>query len=142
MWIFNAEAQRKIQDKLVGSNRVKTRFIELEDIHLSGLLRTFGLTYSQFSDLKITNQTEMFLEARQLFPLRIMEVKEKGQTKYKCKCVNVQQCDGAKEHACSVNLPWFKKKKETEREQPTEMSLNQHTAARSLANERQPVSAH
>lgn len=49
---------------------------------------------------------------------------------------------GGKEHARPVNLPWFIKKKETEREQPREMSVDQHVAARSLANERQPVSAH
>lgn len=41
-----------------------------------------------------------------------------------------------------LTSPGFKKKKAAEREQPRETSVDQHTAARSLANKRQPVSAH
>lgn len=56
--------------------------------------------------------------------------------------MDAKQYDGGKGHARPVNLPFLIKEKETEREQPREMSVDQHTAVRSLANERQPVSAH
>ncbi len=51
--IFNVEAQGKIQDKLVGSNRVKTCFTELDDIE--------NIWVRLFS-----NQPDMFLALNEL----------------------------------------------------------------------------
>lgn len=66
-------------------------------------------------------------------------MKEKGQRH--ANVLNHSSMTVLQEHACTVNLPWLGEMKETEREQPGEMSVDQHAAARSLANKRQPLSA-
>lgn len=59
---------------------------------------------------------------------------------YKCKYMDAQQYDG-KENAHPFNCPQVHKEEKDRKGTTREMSVDQHTAARSLGTEHQPVSA-